>query len=347
MIKPKLSIIIPVLNDAAVLGRLLDQLGEQTFRDWEIVVADGGSRDDSVGVAHRAKVAVVQTPPGRGVQMNAAAHQARGGQLLFLHADSSLPHVRLLEEAYEFMAQHLCVQPRTAGHFGLRFVDAPLSNKWIWRFWEEKSRINRPECIHGDQGLWISKEFFGEIGGFDTTYPFLEERRVAQEVARLGQWTVLPGWLGTSARRFDREGLARRAILNALIMTCHALGHRDFLQHAPALYRQQGCTEVLPLENFFRLLKELDWATPVDLRQARWRDAGRLLRVQAIWQIFLLLDVLTGRGVRAEGFSFLKFYHHRLDPFLPRLFPDPVARVCAKLTLTSLSFYFRCSRFWR
>ncbi|MBF0133631.1 MAG: TIGR04283 family arsenosugar biosynthesis glycosyltransferase [Magnetococcales bacterium] len=346
MTVPKLSIIIPVLDDAKVLSRLLDQLGGQTFRDWEVWVADGGSEDDSVAVAHQGRVEVVVSPPGRGVQMNAAASRACGAQLLFLHADSSLPYPRLLEDAYGFMVQHLARQPHTAGHFGLRFMDSSPENRWIWRFWEAKSRTNRPECIHGDQGLWISKEFFEEVGGFDTTFPFLEERRVAQAVAQRGQWMVLPGWLGTSARRFGREGVARRTILNAVIMACHALDHQDFLRHAPALYRQQRCTDILPMADFFHLLKELDRATPVAKRRERWLHAGRLLR-HSVWQIFLLLDVWTRRDVRHHGFSFLRFYDRRLDSLLPRVFPDWVARVCAWSIVQGLSLYFRWSRWWR
>ncbi|MEO5351312.1 MAG: glycosyltransferase, partial [Magnetococcus sp. YQC-3] len=237
---PKLSIIIPVLDDGIVLHHLIVQLGAQSLQGVEIIVADGGSKDGSQSLAHQLGVRVVVSDPGRGRQMNAASREARGQQLLFLHADSHLPHARFLEDAFNFMAPILSAQPRTAGHFSLRFVDPPRGREWLMKFWEEKTRCNRPESIHGDQGLWISRPFFAEIGGFDTTYPFLEERRVVQEVSRLGQWVVLPGPLGTSARRFCTEGLARRTLLNALIMVCHELAWHEFLQQAPDLYRQQS-----------------------------------------------------------------------------------------------------------
>ncbi|HIJ84718.1 MAG: glycosyl transferase, family 2 [Magnetococcales bacterium] len=338
----RLSIIIPVLNDAVVLSRLVEQLGRQTFSDLEILVADGGSLDDSVAVAQKASLRVVVSPPGRGRQMNAAAREAYGQQLLFLHADSSFSHDSFLEEACRFMTQQLAFQPRTAGHFPLCFVDVPPGNRWPWRFWEEKSRLNRPECIHGDQGLWISRPFFAEIGGFDTTYPFLEERRVAHEITRLGQWVILPGRLGTSARRFCSEGLARRAILNALIMVCHAVNHHDFLKQAPALYRQQKVSGVLPMRAFFRLLEELDESTPPGLRRQRWYAIGRVLR-QSVWQIFLFFDVLKGEKRQPIRFSFLAFYHRRLEPWLPRLLPDPLAGGCARLLFRGLRAWFQ----WR
>ncbi|MBF0147059.1 MAG: glycosyltransferase [Magnetococcales bacterium] len=336
----KLSIIIPVLNDAVVLTRLLEQISSQRFDGLELVVADGGSHDHSVAVARAAGVSVVESPPGRGRQMNAAAQVAQGQQWLFLHADSWLPHPGFLQDAFEFMSHHLAIQPRSVGHFPLQFIDVPPGRGWMWRFWEEKTRFNRPECIHGDQGLWISRSFFQELGGFDTTYPFLEERHVTREVAQRGQWLLLPGYLGTSARRFVREGLARRAVLNALIMTCHELGHHDFLQSAPALYREQAATGLLPMAAFFRLLLMLDHAVPKHIRRQRWRAAGVLLR-QSLWQVFLFMDVVSRGTVLPGRGLFLTFYNRFLDPLLPWLLPDFLAEWCAWLLFHGVRLGFQ------
>ncbi|MBF0107750.1 MAG: glycosyltransferase [Magnetococcales bacterium] len=328
MIGIKLSIIIPVLNDAVVLERLIGDIERQSLKDLEIIVADGGSRDDSLALARRKGWCVVSSPPGRGVQMNAAVAVARGEQWLFLHADSRLPDPRFLEEACDFMTRQLALEPRSAGHWAIEFVDIVVQQGRMWRFWQEKSRLDRHECIHGDQGLWITPSFFRETGGFDTTHPFLEERRLAREVARLGRWILLPGRLGTSSRRFIAEGVWRRAILNALIMIAWEVDHHGFLEGSPGLYREQGRTGRLALEMFFRLWTASETGRTYRQRWWRWCAVGAVLR-RSVWQIFLLLDVMRrGRGGR-EDFVFLSFFQRRIEPVLPWLLPEVFAGVCA------------------
>ncbi|MBF0434316.1 MAG: TIGR04283 family arsenosugar biosynthesis glycosyltransferase [Magnetococcales bacterium] len=335
----KLSIIIPVLNDARELKRLLEQLAQQTLPGLEVLVADGGSTDDSVAVAQNAGAHVVTSEPGRGRQMNAAAQVAQGEHWLFLHADSTLPHPQFLAEAWHVMAQTLANHPRSAGHFSLHFCDSMAKKRWYWPFWEKKTLLNRAECIHGDQGLWITRHFFTEIGGFDTTYPFLEERRVAQEVTRLGQWILLPGHLGTSTRRFDRETMVRRTLLNALIMVSYEIGHYEFLQHAPDLYRQSHASDRLKMTPFFHLLQSLIQAMPPDRRQAYWRAAGVSLR-HAFWQLFFLLDVLSSVGKVRCRFACYHFYRKHLEPWSPRWCPDLLASTGARLVFHGLRLYF-------
>ena len=94
---PTLSIVMPVLNEAAGLRATLQALAPFTARGAELIVADGGSTDASVALAHAGGALVVLSPRSRALQLNAGAQQARGGVLLFLHADTVLPaHADLL-----------------------------------------------------------------------------------------------------------------------------------------------------------------------------------------------------------------------------------------------------------
>ncbi|MBF0421706.1 MAG: TIGR04283 family arsenosugar biosynthesis glycosyltransferase [Magnetococcales bacterium] len=338
-----LSIIIPVLNDAPVLRQLLEQLARQEGINYELLVADGGSTDASVTVARSHGALLVTTPPGRGRQMNAAAALATGEHLLFVHADSRLPHPLFLAEAMDFMCQTLRTEPCSAGHFSLHFFDSSANGKNWWSFWETKSRLNRPECIHGDQGLWITRPLFDVIGGFDATYPFLEERLLTQKISHLGQWVLLPGRLETSSRRFIQEGLVQRTLLNALMMICHEIELHDFLQRAPALYREHGKTRhPLTMLPFFRLITDLQRAMSPKQRGCHWHAIGRSLR-RSLWQIFLFFDVLSHNNTVPNPLLFLHFFNRHLEPLLPRLLPDPVAAVGSRLLFHSLRLYFQWS----
>ena len=86
-----LSIIVPMLNEAAALPGLLAQLARWRTRGCEVVVVDGGSTDGSAAMARAAGFTVVDAERGRARQMNAGAAQAGGEVLLFLHADTQLP----------------------------------------------------------------------------------------------------------------------------------------------------------------------------------------------------------------------------------------------------------------
>lgn len=251
--------------------------------------------------------------------MNAAAQEASAQQLLFLHADSTLPHEHLLQNAFlmatTFMEQH----PRAAGHFPLKFIHPPPNQPRLFHFMEQKTRLNRAECIHGDQGIWISKDFFQEICGFDTTYPFLEERQLALAVQQKGRWFTLPGHLETSARRFHREGTGRRMLLNAMIMGCHQMEFHEFFQAAPALYRQQDRTSLLKISYFFNMIEQINRETCWSVSAKRWKRAGHTLR-HATWQFFFLLDIATVRRVAPHRHPFLTLYTQWLHPmtrFLP------------------------------
>lgn len=310
--RPELSIIIPALDEAVALPRLLRQLRAQT-QPADVIVADGGSRDHTVRLARAAGAKVVRSPRGRGRQMNAGAAVSPGGMLLFLHADSELPCTRLLQDAVAFLASHLERQPRAAGHFALRFHDRPRGHDRLFAFMEAKTRSNRPGTINGDQGLLIPADYFRELGGFDESLPYLEDQRIAQRIAADRAWILLPGHLRTSARRFAREGTWPRYLLMAMVMSLQGCGFDRELAALPGLYRAQGDTDRVRLAPFARHLRGALF-TALRRDPAHARVIGRFVR-DNLWQLPFALDVVRGRDADPR---WTRFFEQHVLPLMER-----------------------------
>ncbi|MEE9397442.1 MAG: TIGR04283 family arsenosugar biosynthesis glycosyltransferase, partial [Methylococcales bacterium] len=301
-----LSIIIPTLNEIGTLPLLLDQLGKQQAIDLEVIVVDGGSNDGTLDSVSNPGILLVETTPGRGSQLNVGASQASSPYFLFLHADSRLTSPNQLAAAVKDLetAQKCYDHHRVAGHFRLEFQrDHPGSNL-AFRYYEEKSALNRMECTNGDQGFLMSRLFFQELGGFDESLWFLEDQRLAENIRSAGKWITLSGCLVTSARRFEREGLGRRMILSALIMNFHHIGLMEFFQRSGAIYRNQDRTGILQLAPIFRLINDLNRDAGRSVALQRWLATGRYVRGHA-WQIFFFFDVAFQSLFKTKGRGFL------------------------------------------
>ncbi|MBF0614140.1 MAG: glycosyltransferase [Magnetococcales bacterium] len=320
MTAPTLSIIIPTCNEINTLPHLIAQLRQQIGVEPEIVIADGCSTDGTPEWARSEGIRVVACPQrGRGAQMNAGAHASTGSELLFLHADSGMPDITLLQQAMHCMQTYrLAGQKHCAGHFSIRFIDTAGTWHPLLRYLEKKSLLNRPECIHGDRGMWLSRSFFFELGGFRTDLPFLEDQQIAHRVAQQGQWTTLPGCLETSARRFRQEGTLKRTLLNAMILTAFQADFQEFLQQAPALYRTQEHTTNVQLIPFLRLVHQLDQAAGWQHAWHRWHRIGQSL-CASFWQFFFMFDLLANTLRTEDRFPAILFHDRTIQPLLKRL----------------------------
>jgi rSAM/selenodomain-associated transferase 2 len=296
-----LSIIVPVLNEAERLPGLFAYLGRQQGVSFELIISDGGSADETVESARRlAEKAsfpchIIQGSPGRGRQLNAGAQKAGAPTLLFLHVDSSFADPQALATAVAALERAIAASGNEAlaGHFALRFRRRDPDPSLAYYYYEAKACLNRPGCIHGDQGFLLRKTFFEQVGPFDQSLGFLEDDRLASAIFRTGRWLLLPARLETSARRFDQEGLYARQVLNAVIVALEAAGRDDFLRALPALYRQQRCAEKLRLRPIFVHIRYLLRALPAGERRQFWKAVGQLL-VRNLWQLFLLFDARKG-----------------------------------------------------
>ncbi len=206
-----ITIVIPTLNEAACIEHTLSTLQLQT-PPFEIVVADGGSVDNTAAIA--APLAhVVQANRGRANQMNAGAQAANGDVLLFLHADTRLPAnaLALIRDAVSSGIQ--------AGNFRLKFdTRSPLLNLY--------SFFTRFQCAHfsfGDRGLFVTKSRFDAIGGF-APVPIFEDLDFAGRLKKSGSFLFLDAYVTTSARRFEQHGVFRQQVRNTYLWTRYLLG---------------------------------------------------------------------------------------------------------------------------
>lgn len=337
-VEQALRVIIPTRNEALALPRLLQDLHAQQGVSLRIRIADGGSQDATRDVARRAGAEVVRCAAGRGQQMNTAWQGCTDSTLLFLHADSRLPDPQLLARA---LRNWQPLRATTAGHFRLRFADAPDPQSRFFRHLRYKSGLNKPQTYNGDQGLLIDRALLTRAGGFDTTLPFLEDQALAAALAAAGaRLHTLPGELHTSARRFAVEGPGPRYFAMLLIMCAREAGCTAFLRDAPTLYREQsraGRLDVAPLLD--RLLDE------ARAQPEAWTQVARYLRDNA-WQLPAWLDTLTGLapddpGAPARPGPWLALYEQRLesavrrfdhaDPWIAQILKTGFGRVLPRL----------------
>ncbi|WP_455201876.1 hypothetical protein, partial [Kaarinaea lacus] len=181
---------------------------------------------------------------------------------------------------------------------------------------ERKSHLNRPDCINGDQGFWIAKEYFGQLGGYDESLPYMEDARLASKIFQTGHWITLPGEVETSTRRFEAEGFAKRQILNSFLCNFNAMGVNEFFQSAQEVYKSQNETRKLQLRPFLKLAHRQMNGQGLRIAIKRWYLTGAYIADNA-WQLAFALDCRRNRkrGLPpgANDASLLAFYDHYIS----------------------------------
>jgi rSAM/selenodomain-associated transferase 2/rSAM/selenodomain-associated transferase 1 len=210
----RLSVIIPTLNEAGIISRTLAAV--QQGHQVEAIVVDGGSCDQTVDIAESFKAAVVCTLPSRAGQMNTGAAIATGGVLLFLHADTRLPH-----KFDELVRRTIDQSGVVAGAFELQ-IDSRLSTfGMIERLANWRSRcLNMP---YGDQAIFISAMNFRKLGGF-REIPIMEDFELMQRLRKKGQIAIIPAPVLTSPRRWLNSGIYRTWFINQAMIVAYYLG---------------------------------------------------------------------------------------------------------------------------
>ena len=209
-----ISVVIPTLNEADRLPRLLATLRAESPAP-EIIVADGGSDDDSVAVARGHGVLVVRSGGGRGRQIRDAMHHAAGDVVLFLHADSEFPSGGLRR-----IEQRLAAAPEVVGgNFRLLFDgDTPFS-RWLTGFY---AWIRARGLYYGDSGIFVRRSVYQAIGGI-RPIALMEDYDFTRRLERAGPTCCIEAPpLVTSSRRF--EGRRPAAIVLGWL-EIHALFH--------------------------------------------------------------------------------------------------------------------------
>jgi len=202
---PTLSIIIPTLNEAAEIAATLGALQPLRARGCEVIVADGGSADDTVALARPFADRVVAAERGRARQQNAGAAAATGGVLLFLHADTRLP-----PDADERVIDGLRRSGRGWGRFGVRLTGRHPGLRVIERMIGVRSRLSG--IATGDQAIFVRRDWFERAGRFPDI-PLMEDVALSRSLKRLGPPLCLRDTVATSSRRWEERGVMRTMVL--------------------------------------------------------------------------------------------------------------------------------------
>jgi rSAM/selenodomain-associated transferase 2 len=204
----KISIIIPVLNEAENIGFLLKHIIENSNPKniSDIIVVDGGSSDNTVKEvlyfslfqAH-STIQLLNSPKGRAKQMNLGAKHATGDIFYFLHADSTPP------KDYDELIINEVEKGNLAGCFRMQFD----SSHWWLQIAGWFTQFPWRACRGGDQSQFITKTLFDDIGGFNESYTIYEDNILINELYARQQFVVIQEKIKTSARLYKKHGVWR------------------------------------------------------------------------------------------------------------------------------------------
>lgn len=198
-----LSIILPVLNEAAGIGPCLHALQPLRQRGCELIVVDGGSTDNTASLAAPLADRVLIAPKGRAMQMNAGAKVAAGQWLWFLHSDSQPP-------AHADQLIHTALTQHIWGRFAVRLSGSHPLLRLV------ALAMNSRSCLTGiatgDQGIFVRRVVFEAIGGYPEI-PLMEDIALSRALKRRGRPACLPDYIITSSRRWERDGIIKTILL--------------------------------------------------------------------------------------------------------------------------------------
>lgn len=222
----KISIVIPVLNEADNLPRLISHLVHLNPLPHQVILVDGGSTDSSMAVANKlieglvdsshsvianqlfgngqvADWQVVESTTGRATQMNTGAELATGNVLLFLHADTQLPNPAISEITS-------AVRQAEWGRFDVRLDSPALMLKVVSQMMNWRSRLTG--IATGDQAIFVERKLFEQLGGYPDQ-PLMEDIELCKRLKAIGKPVCLSSKVSTSPRRWQQYGTWRTILL--------------------------------------------------------------------------------------------------------------------------------------
>ena len=210
----QLSIVIPVLNEAANVRPLLQRLAPMRDRGAELIVVDGGSEDDTAALAAGHADLVLASERGRAVQMHAGALAASRDGLLFLHADTVLP-----PDADMRINQALATH--AWGRFDVLLDGAHPFYRVIAAMMNLRSRVT--SIATGDQAMFMRRAFYFQAGGYPPL-ALMEDIAFCKRARRLARPACLREHVVTSARRWEKNGIARTVLLMWRLRLAYFMG---------------------------------------------------------------------------------------------------------------------------
>lgn len=214
-VSPEISVVVPVLDESERITGAIESALAAGIQD--VVVADGGSTDDTAALARAAGAAVIAAPRGRSSQLNAGAAQATGHVLVFLHADCRLP-----ADAAAQIREGLG-NPRVA--LGAFRFEAGDRTDFIDRLITAVGRLRHRVFAlpYGDQALFIRREDFEDLGGFPGI-PVMEDYELASRCRRLGALGTASSSVRSSTRAWRDHGVLAWTLVNMAVIGGYRLG---------------------------------------------------------------------------------------------------------------------------
>ena len=211
-----LSIVIPLLNEADNLPKLMGHLAHLNPAPYQVILVDGGSTDNSVALAKELIESLIDSSPsvisvqvidwqiiesaaGRALQMNAGAELAMGDVLLCLHADTQLPNHAIADITS-------AVRQAAWGRFDVRLDSSAWMLKVVSQMINWRSRLSG--IATGDQAIFIKKPLFEQLGGYPQQ-PLMEDIELCKRLKAIGKPACLRSKVITSARRWQQYGTWR------------------------------------------------------------------------------------------------------------------------------------------
>ena len=202
----RLSIIIPILNEATRIPQLLEELEQLRQSNCEIIIVDGGSTDNSVEIAENSGFRVEKSTRGRAHQMNTGAEKASGSALLFLHADTQLPDTAdtLIKKIFSDNPSSCWgyFRVRIGGHSKVLYIVGLMMNL----------RSYLTNIVTGDQVIFVKKEAFLKAGCFPEQL-LMEDIELSKKLCRLSRPSCINCHVITSGRRWELYGVWKTIFL--------------------------------------------------------------------------------------------------------------------------------------
>jgi rSAM/selenodomain-associated transferase 2 len=214
----RISVVIPVLNETENINRLIGHLRAlPSDKDPEIIVVDGDADQSTVKAIEHSNVITAAADPGRAVQMNAGAALATGDVLLFLHADTFLPW-----NAFERIESALQDDRYQGGAFDLGILTTRKIFKVTECYVALRTRLTR--VPFGDQGIFIRKTYFEQIGGY-REIPIMEDVELMRRIRKRGEAIcIITEKVMTSPRRWEKEGVLYATFRNWALQLLYVFG---------------------------------------------------------------------------------------------------------------------------
>jgi rSAM/selenodomain-associated transferase 2 len=232
----RISAVIPALDEGEAIAASVVHLADEVD---EVIVVDGGSADETAARARAAGARVIIADGStRAVALNAGAAAAGGDIVYFVHADTLPPR------GFAVDIRSAVARGAGAGCFRMRFD----SRHWLLRLSGWCTRFDVGLVRFGDQTLFVSRELYQAIGGFDEQLAIMEDHEIVGRLRRRAPFAIVPRPVTTSARRYRERGVYRlQLVVYPLVVALYhaGLGQRRLIRIYGRLLGLESATRVM------------------------------------------------------------------------------------------------------